>query len=447
MVFWMSTPNPEPENSAAVFVTWAEAHYRRTGRWPTAKSGVIADAHGETWLAVAMALRNGLRGLPGGSSLSQLLAERRGPSLAKNRPPLTIEQILAWADAWHARAGQWPILDSGPIPEARGETWAGINRALRYGRRGLPGGSSLGRLLAEHRGVRKAGSLPKLSLNKILAWVDAHRRRTGQWPILEARGETWAAVDAALLARSRGLRVRSSLARLLAQYRGKRYNLELLPLSYKKIMAWAEAHLQRKGKWPNINSGPVPESTWRKIDGALRQGLRGLRGGESLARLLTRKRRVPNPASLPDLTVDRVLAWADAYHQTGRWPTLYSGPIAGAAGETWRRVDWALRHGKRGLPRAGSLARFLAERRKARNRTNLPKLVPERILAWVRAHHQRTGRRPTKTSGPVMEAPLETWLAIDHCLRSGGRGLSGGSSLARFLAEHTVGTTELISEP
>jgi len=148
------------------------------------------------------------------------------------------------------------------------------------------------------------------------------------------------------------------------------------------------------------------------------------------------------------LTEDQVLAWADAYcHQTGRWPTLYSGAIAGAAGETWRRVDWALRHGKRGLPRAGSLARFLAERREARNRTNLPRLVPDLILAWGRAHHQRTGRPPTKASGRVMEAPLETWQAIDHCLRSGGRGLNGGSSLARILAEHGVDTTEPISKP
>jgi len=46
-----------------------------------------------------------------------------------------------------------------------------------------------------------------------------------------------------------------------------------------------------------------------------------------------------------------------------------------------------------------------------------------------------------------MEAPLETWQAIDHCLRSGGRGLNGGSSLARILAEHGVDTTEPISKP
>ena len=32
-------------------------------------------------------------------------------------PPFHEEQILAWADAWHERSGQWPAPESGPIPE------------------------------------------------------------------------------------------------------------------------------------------------------------------------------------------------------------------------------------------------------------------------------------------------------------------------------------------
>ena len=68
------------------------------------------------------------------------------------RPPLTIEQILAWADAHHARAGAWPAGRSGPVPEAPGEAWGNINGALRRGHRGLPGGDSLARLLNRRRG-------------------------------------------------------------------------------------------------------------------------------------------------------------------------------------------------------------------------------------------------------------------------------------------------------
>jgi hypothetical protein len=64
--------------------------------------------------------------------------------------PLTLEQILAWADAHHARTGSWPHVGSGPIPEAPGETWQGVESALRYGRRGLPGYDTLARLLRRH---------------------------------------------------------------------------------------------------------------------------------------------------------------------------------------------------------------------------------------------------------------------------------------------------------
>jgi Phage derived protein Gp49-like (DUF891) len=38
--------------------------------------------------------------------------------------PLTVEQILAWADANKARTGRWPTRWSGPVAESWGETWA-----------------------------------------------------------------------------------------------------------------------------------------------------------------------------------------------------------------------------------------------------------------------------------------------------------------------------------
>jgi hypothetical protein len=62
-----------------------------------------------------------------------------------------VEQILAWADAHHGRAGRWPHNRSGPIPEAPGESWNAVNLALYLGRRGLPGGDSLAKLLDRHR--------------------------------------------------------------------------------------------------------------------------------------------------------------------------------------------------------------------------------------------------------------------------------------------------------
>jgi hypothetical protein len=67
-------------------------------------------------------------------------------------------------------------------------------------------------------------------------------------------------------------------------------------LEVAQVLAWAEAHRRRTGAWPRVHSGPVAESpgeTWRRIDSALRYGLRGLEGGSSLARLLEHERGIP----------------------------------------------------------------------------------------------------------------------------------------------------------
>jgi hypothetical protein len=74
--------------------------------------------------------------------------------MARQRPPLTVEQILAWADAHHERTGRWPISRSGPVEGVPGQTWGDVDKALRAGRRGLPGGDSLARLLDRHLGRR-----------------------------------------------------------------------------------------------------------------------------------------------------------------------------------------------------------------------------------------------------------------------------------------------------
>jgi hypothetical protein len=75
--------------------------------------------------------------------------------VAPKRSELTTNQILEWADHYHSRTGQWPNTRSGPILDVPGNTWLAVDMALRHGHRGLPGGSSLGRLLFERRGVTR----------------------------------------------------------------------------------------------------------------------------------------------------------------------------------------------------------------------------------------------------------------------------------------------------
>jgi hypothetical protein len=64
-----------------------------------------------------------------------------------------VEQVLAWADAYRAATGRWPSATSGPVDGVPGEKWVNLEVALRHGRRGLPSGTSLTRLIAEHRGA------------------------------------------------------------------------------------------------------------------------------------------------------------------------------------------------------------------------------------------------------------------------------------------------------
>jgi hypothetical protein len=58
----------------------------------------------------------------------------------------------------------------------------------------------------------------------------------------------------------------------------------------------------------------------------------------------------------------------------------------------------------------------------------------KQIITWALKHRERTGKLPQYKSGPVQDAPGETWDSVDSALRYGKRGLVGGSSLAKLLA-------------
>lgn len=437
-------PTRPPPLTTAKVLAWADAHRARTGAWPTSTCGAVVDAQDETWRAADQALRLGLRGLKGGVSLAQLLSAERGVRNHQDLPALSVGQILAWADTHQRRRGEWPTSVSGPVTDAPGETWNGIDTALHLGRRGLPGGSSLSRLLAEQRGTRNPKRLPRLSLPEVMRWARAHRRRTGQWPrrsdgpISEAPGESWSAIHSDLVAGCRGLPAGMTLARLFGGTNGSHPRRQQSRLSVNRILAWADAHCERNGAWPHARAGAIldaPGETWRCIDQALRLNQRGLNCGMTLAQLLSERRGVRTRFYAPRLTEQDVLGWADNHRRrTGEWPNFRSGPIAEAPGETWRGVDAALQQGCRGLPGDLSLARLLARRRRARNRANLPPLRVSRILAWAQAHYRAHGCWPSSNSGLIEGTPGETWKSIDLALRWGYRGLPGGISFACLLA-------------
>jgi hypothetical protein len=213
-----------PRLSLKQILLWADAHYRRTGRWPKCSSGPILCSGGETWSRVDSALKQGNRGLSAGQSLSHVLAEHRGARLRARCPEFTIKQILAWADAHHARTGRWPTWRTGTIPEAQGESWRKVNRAFRDGSRGLAGGSTLYQFLCQHRPIDRDNRPPPLSTDEILVWADAYFQHNGTWPICssgpieETPQENWRNIDKSLRLGRRGLAAGGSLGELLAQY-------------------------------------------------------------------------------------------------------------------------------------------------------------------------------------------------------------------------------------
>jgi hypothetical protein len=151
--------------------------------------------------------------------------------MLSRRPLLTVEKILAWAEAYRERIGRRPNGHSEAIPEMEEETWAAIDTALVHGYRGLRGGLSLSELLDRHRGETPRSDKPPLLAEQILAWAEAYHRRTGRWPtaasgiVEDAPVETpkpltWRKIDNALREGYRGLPGEDSLSRLLRRHRG-----------------------------------------------------------------------------------------------------------------------------------------------------------------------------------------------------------------------------------
>lgn len=431
-------------------LTWADAHHERTGDWPTLRSGNVRGAAHEIWRKIDFAMSRGCRGMPGGRSLVKLLWECRGVRNPFYPPPLTVKQVLTWADAHHQRTGDWPTNKSGPVygsdKSGGKESWLAIEQALASGRRGLGPGRTLLRLLARYRDLRNRSDLPLLTVKQVLAWADAHRKRTGDWPINnsgpipESPGDTWSGIDSTMHRTTRWRFPRTSLAKFLARYRGKQHPRELPRLTIKQVLAWADQHHRRTGAWPTIVSGIVPSSSgesWSSINSAFVDGCRGLVTGTSLAQVLEKRRGARNIQNLPRLTIKKILKWMDAHRErTGKWPTHHSGVIPGSGGQTWDGVQGALFMGGRGFRGGLTIAKFLDKHRGVRNIGDLPALRVQQILRWADGHHKRTGKWPRKGSGRVSGAPGEKWSAIDDALLEGLRGLRAGSSLPRLLSKH-----------
>jgi len=206
-------------------------------------------------------------------------------------------------------------------------------------------------------------------------------------------------------------------------------------LTLAQILVWADSHHKRTGKWPISATGAVVGSdgeNWSAINEAMRRAQRGLPSGWTMGRLLGGRRGVPfgRGARRSPLDHAKILNWADRhFRRTRTWPNKHSGMLLQSPAESWLGIDNALRHGTRGLPGRETLAKLLERERAISPIARRPKLTVAAILRWAEAHFQRTGRWPCSTTGPIPEAPLETWDIVVNSLHTGGRGLPNGLSL------------------
>lgn len=395
-------------------------------------------------------LNYGSRGLPGKSSLAQLLEKERGRRNPKNLPVLTEDIILIWCDIFHTNHKDWPTgTDKRQVPTQPNESWSGINAALQKGVRGLSGKSSLSKLLGEKRGKRNRYNLPELTEKCILDWCDLFYAEHKEYPfsnelkpVPDHPDESWPAINSSLESGNRGLPGGSSLARLLER-RGRK-NLRNLPgLTEGIILTWCDAFFNAHGEWPSAtDKRPIPNypnESWSALDSALTNGRRGLVGGSSIPKLLETNRNRRNHKNLQKLTINKILSWCDAFFELhGQYPKTHERkPVPNQSNESWTLIRCALASGRRGLPK-GSLAKILEVNRGVRNIQNLPKLTEDMILKKLNIFHKQYGEFPkSRDPRPVPGKPSGlTWQVISVALKSGRRGLPGKSSLRKLLSKY-----------
>lgn len=421
-------------------------HYRLTGQWPHKHSGRLASDPDKNWQSIdAMLVRDSRReGMR--ITLADIVAKARGIPNPRNLAPLSVEQVLQWADDFRQKTGRWPQRKKHrhlePAPDI---TWFSIDTHLRRGTRGLPAVGGLASFLDKHRNVRNKADAPPVTINEILAWADEHHERTGQWPssqsgpVHDVPNENWMSLNEALKFGRRGLRTRTTLANLLAKHRGKPHPFHLPKLTERKILQWANAHFKHTGAFPYGKAGLLidqPGEKWSAIDAALQCGSRGLPGGDTLRKLLTRKcKRYGQLRNMP-LKRLNILEWAAEHHErTGKLPTARSGKVRDQLGESWDAIDASLRAGTRNMLGGSSLAEFLDDHYRPEHRALGRRLTEDMIWQWAQDFRGRVGRWPTTKSAYTDPSRSEKWSLIDEALRKGHRGLPGGSSLRKLIQQ------------
>lgn len=393
------------------------------GRFPTAYDDDALP--GLTWERIDSRLRDGHRGLPGGTSLSKWLDEAYPAE--RYQAPITSASMLAWVTAHlAANGGDFPHVASGQIPGVN-RTWMNLNDALRKRQLAFTRCSSLSAWLDEQFPLDRKKPAARLTANMILELVDGYRaEHDGAFPYRESGkvaglNMTWTQLDNAL--RQGG----KSLAKWLV----KRYP-DFVEVPEQRLRAWVDEYARESERaLPTSASGEIPGTgwTWTQVDRAFRSGAWRWSTDNSLSAWLD--------ATFPAeriLTPANVRTWVEnhvALH--GSFPTKDSStPVAGESAWTWRRINSAMTTGSHGWSTKVTLAAWLD-----RQYADLRLLTPKNLHAWVSNYMAAHGQYPARQSlEPAAPGAHWNWFEIDKALRRESAGWHGRTTLSTWIDAH-----------
>ena len=139
--------------------------------------------------------------------------------------------------------------------------------------RGLRCHRSLAHLLAKHDRKRHHTQPPRLTIEQILEWADAHCRRTGRFPSVDSgdvegvEGENWSAIHVALGVAAGGCRPDGRWPACWRSKRGHRPGAQKRRLAIGQILAWADVHYGQPADFrmpvPAVSGHPKAATTGR----------------------------------------------------------------------------------------------------------------------------------------------------------------------------------------
>lgn len=199
---------------------WAEMlEYKRiNGKFPTDKTKCTCKFG--LWKTIGIALFTGSRGLPGGSSLAKLRRRNTGIDTGR-KSGISLTEDLVWQEilAFKKANGIFPSTNTKP-KTSFGITWSAMSGNLSSGYYGLPGGSSLAKLIEARTGKKRPDNRPlsaiQLTEDMIYERMKAFKSLRGFWPGVNKRHDptdlgSWPALADALKHGYRGLPGGSSL--------------------------------------------------------------------------------------------------------------------------------------------------------------------------------------------------------------------------------------------